>query len=79
VSLGRRQLRALRGIERDLVCSDPRLDEFFGYFGPPLRRREMPRAERVTRWPSRMWTRLCRGRTVTERVAAWCAENWRDP
>ena len=79
VSISRRQRRALHGIERDLECSDPRLDEFFLYFGPRLKTREMPRAERVTRWPSRMWTRLWRGRTVSERVANWCAENWTDP
>jgi hypothetical protein len=79
VSLSRRQLRTLRGIERDLVCGDPRLHEFFEYFGPHLRSGEMPRAERVTRWPSRLLGRLWRGRSVSERVADWCAENWRDP
>jgi hypothetical protein len=79
VSLSRRQLRTLRGIERDLACSDPRLNEFFLLFSGGFRGYDMPRVERVSRWPSRMLGRLWGSRNVTERVAAWYAENWRDP
>lgn len=79
MSLSRRQLRTLRGMERDLACSDPRLTEFFLLFSGGFRGYEMPRVEHVTRWPSRMLARLWDGRNVTERVAAWYAENRRDP
>jgi hypothetical protein len=79
VSLSRRQLRTLRGIERDLACSDPRLNEFFLLFSGGFRGYDMPPVERVSRWPSRMLARLWGGRNVTERMAAWYAENWHDP
>jgi hypothetical protein len=79
VSLSRRQLRTLRGIEQDLACSDPRLNEFFLLFSGGFRGYDMPPVERVSRWPSRMLARLWGGRNVTERVAAWYAEEWRDP
>ena len=49
VSLSRRQLRTLRGIERDLACSDPRLNEFFLLFSGGFRGYDMPRVERVSR------------------------------
>jgi hypothetical protein len=39
----------------------------------------MPQAERITTWPLRMWVRLWRRRTITERVKEWCTENWTDP
>jgi len=79
VSLSRRQLRTLRGIEQDLACSDPRLNDFFLLFSGGFRGYDMPRVERVSRWPSRMLARLWGGRNVTERVAAWYADNWHDP
>jgi hypothetical protein len=79
VSLSRRQLRTLRGIEQDLACSDPRLNEFFLLFSGGFRSDGMPRVERLSRWPSRMLARLWGGRIVTERVAAWYAGNWHDP
>ena len=79
MSLSRRQLRTLRGIERDLACSDPALDAWFVSFAALLRGRDMPPAERVSQWPSRLARRLWYGPSVGERVAAWCAENWTDP
>jgi hypothetical protein len=79
VSLSRRQLRTLRGMERDLACSDPRLNEFFLLFSGGFRGYDMPRVERVSRWPSRMLARLWGGRNLTDRVVAWYAEDWRDP
>ena len=79
MSLSRRQLRTLHGIEQDLACSDPRLNDFFLLFSKGFRGYDMPRVERVSRWPSRMLARLWGGRNVTERVAAWYADNWHDP
>jgi hypothetical protein len=79
VSLSRRQLRTLRGIERDLACSDPRLDELFLFFTQGFRGREMPQAERVARWPSKIMGMLWRRRHVSDRGAAWYAKNWHDP
>jgi hypothetical protein len=79
VSLSRRQLRTLRGIEQDLACSDPRLSEFFLLFSGGFRGYDMPPVERLSRWPSRLLARMWGGRNVTERMAAWHAENWHDP
>ena len=78
MSLSRRQRRTLRGMERDLTGSDPRLDEFFLLFTEGFRGCEMPRMERVPRWPSRMLARLWRSRSATNRVATWPAGNWHD-
>jgi hypothetical protein len=79
VSLSRRQLRTLRGIERNLACSDPALDAWFVSFAGLLQGGDMPAAESLPRWPSRLLWRLWRGPSVSERVAAWCAENWNNP
>lgn len=79
MSLSRRQLRTLRGIERDLACSEPGLNAWFLSFAEGLRGSDMPPVERVTRWPSRMLGRVWRGPGVSARVVAWYAENWRDP
>ena len=78
MSLSRRRLRTLREIEQDLAISDPGLDRFFLSFTLRAGGREMPRAERLKPWPSRMLARLWPGRTVSERVRDWCAENWND-
>ena len=75
MSLSRRQVRTLRGIELDLAASDPSLNEFFGSFTSRPGGRETPRVERVTRWP--FWLR--RKRSAGDRVRDWCAENWNDP
>ena len=78
MSLSRRQLRTLRGIERDLARSEPGLDAWFLSFAAAVRGCDMPQAERVPRWPSRMLGRVWRGPSVSARVAAWYAENWHD-
>jgi hypothetical protein len=78
VSLSRRQLRTLRRIERDLACSDSRLNDFFLLFTEGFQRCEMPRQERVARWPSRVLARFWHRRSVSAGAAAWSAENWRD-
>lgn len=75
MSLSRRQSRTLRGIELDLAAADPSLNEFFLSFTLGAGRREMPRVERVTRWPFRPGPE----RGVADRVRDWCAENWNDP
>ena len=75
MGLSRRQLRTLRGIERNLACSDPALDAWFLSFAAMLQGRDMPPAERLPRWPSRLWG----GRSVTERMIAWCAGTWDNP
>jgi hypothetical protein len=79
VSLTRRRLRALRGIERDLAASDPGLSELFRGFTDQAGELDMPRVEHVAPWPCRMLARLWRGRGVTERVKDWVAENWNEP
>jgi hypothetical protein len=79
VSLSRRRLRTLRDIEQDLAASDPGLNEFFLSFTARADGVEMPRAERVARWPFRMLGRRRRGQTVTGRGKDWCTDNWNDP
>ena len=73
MSLSRGQQRTLRRIECDLASSDPRLKDFFLLFSSGFRGCEMPRVERLPRWPSQLLARLWRGRHVTERMVAWCA------
>ena len=75
MSLSRRQVRTLRGIELDLAASDPSLNEFFVSFNLRPGGREMPLVERVARWPFRLGS----NRSVADRVRHWCAENWNDP
>jgi len=79
VSLSRRQLRTLRGIERDLARSEPCLDAWFLSFAAGVRGSDMPQAERMPGWPSRTLGRFWRGPRVSALVAAWHAENWGDP
>lgn len=79
VSVSLRRLRALRGIERDLAASDPGLDELFRRFAERAGERDVPRLEQVAPWPFRMLGRLWHGRSVTERVKDWVAENWNEP
>ena len=79
MSLSRRRLRTLRDIEQDLAASDPGLSEFFLSFTARADGVEMPRAERVARWPFRMLGRRRPGQTVTGRGKDWCTDNWNDP
>ena len=78
MSLSRRELRTLRGIELDLAVSDPGLNEFFLSFTSRARGREMPRVESVPRGPFRIPGWLRPRRSVTERAKDRCAENWND-
>ena len=79
VNLRRRQLRTLRGIERDLTGSDPGLDAMFRSFARRTGGPGVPSVERIER--SRFWVfgRRRRQRSLTERMKDWTAENWKDP
>ena len=81
VSLNRRQLRTLRGIERCLAASDPGLSGFFLSFAERAGERGRPRVERVSPWPLRMLAGLRRGpgRRASAPVTGGCAENRNDP
>ncbi len=79
MSLRRGQVRALRGIERDLADSDPDLDAFFLSFASQAGRPVMPRVETIGAGPLKLLARLRRRRTLTERMKDWCAQNWNDP
>jgi hypothetical protein len=79
VSLSRRRLRTLRGIEHDLAVSDPGLNALFQSFAARAGGREMPPVEHIAPWPGRMLARLWRGRSAPERVTDWHAGNRNDP
>ena len=74
----RRWLRTLQGIERDLADSDPGLDALFRSFARRTGGRDMSWVEKLDRrrFP---WFGRRRGRTLTERMKDWTAENWTDP
>jgi hypothetical protein len=79
VSLRRRQLRILRGMERELADSEPGLDALFQGFarrtnGHDMRWVEM--IDRRRRWP--LFRRQPEPRPG-ERVKDPSAENWNDP
>jgi hypothetical protein len=85
VSLSRRQLRALRGLEDELAVSDPGLHAFFVSFasraGDGQTPRELPRADHTASWLAR----LRRGRPGRPGRSAQAtgdtphAENWNEP
>jgi hypothetical protein len=79
VSLRPSQLRALRGIERDLADSEPDLDALFGSFATQGGRSKAPRAEKIGARPLWIFARLRRRRPLTERMKDWSAQNWTDP
>ena len=79
MSLRRGQSRALRGIERDLADSDPRLNAYFLSFAAHAGRPLVPRVEKIRARPLRIFARLRRRRTFAERMRDWCAQNWNDP
>jgi hypothetical protein len=78
----RGQLRALRRVEREIADSEPGLYAFFLSFNRRAEGRDMPRTEDAEDSGSGRLRRLARrrrGRTLTERMKDWCAENWNDP
>ena len=79
MSLCRRRLRTLRGIERELAASEPGLHAFFLSFNARAGQRDRPRVERIAPWPARMLARLWRGPIVTEQVKDPSTENRNDP
>ena len=86
MSLSRRQLRTLRGIEAELASSDPGPHAFFVSFTSRADVREVP-SEMPARgpWPVRLPARLRpgrparRGRNVDGQADESCAENRNEP
>ena len=78
MSLRRRQLRILRGIERDLADSDPGLDALYQGFARRTTGRDLRWLEKVDRRWFRIFSRR-RKRSLGERMKDWTAENWNDP
>ena len=58
MSLRRGQSQALRGIERDLADSDPRLNAYFLSFAAHAGRPLMPRVEKIRARPLRIFDHL---------------------
>jgi hypothetical protein len=79
VNLRRRQLRTLRGIERDLAGSDPGLDAMFRSFARRTGGPGVPWVEKIDRRRFWMLGRRRRQRSLTDRMKDWTAENWNDP
>jgi hypothetical protein len=79
VTLRRRQRRTLRGIERDLVGSDPILEAMFRSFARRTGGPGVPRVGRFDRRRFWLFGRRRRQRSLTERMKDWTAENWNDP
>jgi hypothetical protein len=79
VKLRRGQLRTLRELEREIAGSEPGLYAFFLSFNRRGFGREMPETEGFEPGRLKRLARRRRGRTFTERIQDWCAENWKDP
>jgi hypothetical protein len=79
VKLRRGQLRTLRELERDIAGSNPGLYAFFLSFNRRGEGRDMPQTEACGSGRLKGPARRRRGRTLTERMKDWCAENWKDP
>lgn len=79
MKLRRRHQRILGALERDLAETEPGLYAFFESFARRTGGREMPSAEKINRWPRRMFARMRRRRPMNERMKDSCAENWNDP
>jgi hypothetical protein len=77
--LRRRHRRTLRGIEHDLVGSDPVLEAMFRSFARRTGGPGVPWVERFDRRPFWLFGRRRRQRSLTERMRDWTAENWNDP
>ena len=78
VTMRRRWLRTLQGIERDLADSEPDLDALYRSFAQCTGGRDMSWVEQTDRRRFPMFGRR-RERTLTDRVKDWTAENWKDP
>ena len=70
------EARTLRGIERDLVGSDPRLAALFSTFTLVMRDEELPSAERLATGPVRQLGRRMRAAGPGWPVAGWRARLW---
>jgi len=70
------QRRELRGIERGLAGSDPRLASLFAMFTWLTRGQEKPAAETLRADPVRMRTRLTSAAGPNQRVEHWRSWLW---
>lgn len=78
MSLPRRQLRTLRGIERELADSDPGLDALYQGLARRTSGRDLRCLEKVDRRRFLIFSRR-REQGLGERMKNWTAENWNDP
>jgi hypothetical protein len=79
MTMRRRSLRTLQGMERDLASSDPGLDALFQSFARRTRGWDMSWVEEVGRKRFLLFGPRRRVRKLTERMKDWTAENWKDP
>jgi hypothetical protein len=79
VSLRRRHLRILRGMERELADSDPGLDALFLGFARRTNGRDMRWVEMIDRKRRWLFFRRRQAPSPGERMKDWSAENWNDP
>jgi hypothetical protein len=79
VSLRRRQLRILRGTERELADSEPGLDALFQGFARRTNGHDMRWVEMIDRGRRWLFFRRRPEPSLSERVQDPSAENWNDP
>ena len=79
MSLRRRQLRILRGMERELADSEPGLDALFQGFARRTNGHDMRWVEMIDRRRRRLFFRRQPEPSPGERVKDPSAENWNDP
>ena len=79
MSLRRRQLRILRGMERELADSDPGLDALFLGFARRTNGHDMRWVEMIDRRRRWLFFRRRQAPSPGERIKDRSAENWNDP
>ena len=79
MSLRRRQLRILRGMERELADSDPGLDALFLGFARRTNGHDMRWVEMIDRRRRWLFFRRQQEPGPGERMKDRSAENWNDP
>jgi hypothetical protein len=79
VSLRRRQLRILRGMERELADYEPGLDALFQGFARRTNGHDMRWVERIDRRRRWLFFRRQQAPSPAERMTDRSAEKWNDP
>ena len=79
MSLRRRQLRILRGIERDISDSDPGLDALYLGFARRTGGQDMRWVEKIDHGRRWLFFRRRPEPALGEQVTDQSAENWNDP